>query len=317
MIKNKIRKQILYVLLVLALLGLVVSSYQAIEHYFLTSSVCDFTESFSCSIVTESYYGEFPFNSGIAVSLYGIIWWAVLVGLIGYMLNKKIKDLEYYAFLWNIIGLGTIVYLLIVELYLLPKEIGQVVICPLCTLQHVLIIILFFCTYLLLKKPLIKYRLNPRPVFIIAVIALIAVGGYFILSEQTGEIQYDQFTKCLGSKNATMYGFNACPNCNKQKHILGIEAFKQNIDETGHYIRCRPESEALTEIGDRLETISILSSVKDQVTPNTTQGDLCVLMVAQGTPTWIINDQQVSGWQTISELADLSGCQILEGVELD
>ncbi len=156
-------------------------------------------------------------------------------------------------------------------------------------------------------------KLNPKPFFVLAVIAVIAVGGYFILGGGEEEEQYYDFASCLAEKKVTEYGFDACPNCQKQKHIIGVDAFNQNIDDAGVYVRCRPEKDATEPIGDRLDKISILSEHQDKVTGETTQGELCVLMVSTGTPTWVYNDEQVAGWMTIPELAELSGCPLPEG----
>ncbi|MBI2543253.1 MAG: hypothetical protein HYW24_03645 [Candidatus Aenigmarchaeota archaeon] len=160
-----------------------------------------------------------------------------------------------------------------------------------------------------------KRKLNPKVFFILGVVLLIAVGGYFILGGGQKEIDYYDFAACLAEKDATMYGFKACPNCAKQEHIIGVNAFERHIENTGRYVLCRPESEALKPIGERLNSISILPQYKDQVTPATTQGELCALMVGIGTPTWIINGNQVSGWKTIPELSELSGCPVPENFQ--
>jgi len=156
-----------------------------------------------------------------------------------------------------------------------------------------------------------KTHLNPRPFFVLGVILIIFVGGYFILQADE-DVQYYEFTKCLAETGATEYGFDACPNCATQKHILGEDAFKQNIEDAGFYVKCRPESEANEPIGDRLNRISILEQYRDQLDESTTQGELCALMVSTGTPTRTTNANQVAGWQTVEELSQLSGCPIHE-----
>lgn len=161
-------------------------------------------------------------------------------------------------------------------------------------------------------------ELDPRPLFVIGVIAVIAVGGWFILG--MGESQeHPEFAQCLAENDVTMYGFKLCPNCNKQVDIIGQEAFKTHIEDTGRYVLCRPEEEARSPIGDRLDNITILPEYADEVTAETTQGDLCADMVGRGTPTWIIEHegevQQISGWRTIPELADASGCPVPENFE--
>jgi peroxiredoxin len=48
-----------------------------------------------------------------------------------------------------------------------------------------------------------------------------------------------------------MYGFDACPHCNRQKALIGQEAFQQELTGEGYYVKCRPQSEAEKEMGDR------------------------------------------------------------------
>lgn len=147
-------------MLILSLLGVIISGYQAYEHYFLESSFCDFSENFSCSAVTGSNYGDFPIGSGIALSIYGLLWF----GLLAFVLYKSLrgkdlikKDQEFYIFAYLSFGILFVIYLLIVELYLLPLELGEVVICPLCTILHVSIATLFLMSYNQLKKPMSTY----------------------------------------------------------------------------------------------------------------------------------------------------------------
>lgn len=152
------RRTLLWLMLVLAVIGLGFATYQTYEHYYLTSGICDISESFSCSVVTESRFGEFPHGSGIAVAAYGVLWWLGLIGLLGYQLrNIDTGNASFYTWAWHLIGLVTVAYLLLVELYWLPMETGQVVICPFCTVQHVIILLGFGLSFLLLEKPVQTY----------------------------------------------------------------------------------------------------------------------------------------------------------------
>lgn len=163
-------------------------------------------------------------------------------------------------------------------------------------------------------------KLDPKPFFILGVIAILFIGGWLILGG--GETrEYPGFAQCLANQDATMYGFDLCPNCNKQKDVIGRTAFNTYIADTGRYVKCRPQEEADKQIGDRLQNITVLPQYRDQFTRETTQEDLCTRMVAEGTPTWLIPKpdgsgvHQVAGWRTITELAELSGCPVPETYE--
>jgi len=157
--KAKARKQTLLVMLILSLIGLATAIYQSIEHYFLESSICDFTEGFSCSAVTGSRFGEWPQFSGISVSLWGILFFLTLLWLLfgSYRNKEKFKLQEFYSFALLGSGFLGVLYFLWVELIALPAEIGELIICPLCTVQHIAIAILLVLGFLTLKKPLRQY----------------------------------------------------------------------------------------------------------------------------------------------------------------
>ncbi len=106
-----------------------------------------------------------------------------------------------------------------------------------------------------------------------------------------------------------MYGFDACPHCNKQKTFIGKDAFRANFSQRGYYVRCRPDSEATEELGDRAETISSIKPLE----PSDTQGDACEVNVGSGTPTWVIDGEKYVGAQSLQDLADHTGCPLPEG----
>lgn len=153
------RSEQMFFLLLISIGGLGVAGYQSYEHYFIGSSVCDISGNFSCSTVTESRFGEFPQDSGIALSVYGIFWWLGLMFLLSSQIwNWNILNREdFYTLVWNFIGFLSIIPLLWIELYTLPQEIGTTVICPFCTIQHILIVILFAVSFIILHKPLTEH----------------------------------------------------------------------------------------------------------------------------------------------------------------
>lgn len=149
----------LAIILSLSAVGLLVAAYQTYEHYFVTSAFCDLSATFSCSVVTGSRFGEFPPNSGIATAAWGVLWWAGMLYLGNalrtgkQLFGDRIADAAFPLFAWIIAGLGFVGYLLIVELYVLPRELGTLTICPLCTVQHVIIVAIAGLGYGLLDDP--------------------------------------------------------------------------------------------------------------------------------------------------------------------
>ncbi len=153
------REKLLGAFVGMSLAGLAVAGYQTYEHYFLASSVCDFTSTFSCTTVTGSRFGEFPPGSGLATAAWGVLWWAG-AAVLGYGMlkgRKWMESLDFYTFAYTGFGVLFAAYLLVVELYLLPQETGTLAICPLCTVQHVFILLMFIISYTALEKPVKEY----------------------------------------------------------------------------------------------------------------------------------------------------------------
>ncbi|MFB6294956.1 MAG: vitamin K epoxide reductase family protein [Candidatus Nanohaloarchaea archaeon] len=153
------RDAALKVIIGLSVIGVGVALYQTVEHYFLASTVCDVSASLSCSVVTESRFGEFPPNSGIATAAWGVLWWAGLIALSAATLTGRewLDDQEFYLFSYVAAGIAFVAYLLAVELYILPQETGRIVICPFCTVQHGIIVSILLLAYPLLDKPVRSY----------------------------------------------------------------------------------------------------------------------------------------------------------------
>lgn len=153
------RNTALTAVFILAILGLAVAGYQTYEYHVLGSTGCSISETFSCSAVTGSQYGEFPPNSGVATAAWGVLWWLAVVALSGSLLAgaRFFKQQEAYLFGISVVGVGFMLYLLTVELYILPQETGQLAICPFCTAQHVLILGVTALSYTLLPQPVHDY----------------------------------------------------------------------------------------------------------------------------------------------------------------
>tara|TARA_Y100000310_G_C20571710_1_gene758392 strand:- start:464 stop:937 length:474 start_codon:yes stop_codon:yes gene_type:complete len=79
--------KILKIILLVSILGIMVSGYLVNLHYTQKASPCDFSQTFSCSIVNQSNYAEFL---GIPVALFGLGGYLV-IGLISLSLWKRFQ----------------------------------------------------------------------------------------------------------------------------------------------------------------------------------------------------------------------------------
>ncbi|HIJ01189.1 TPA: hypothetical protein HA363_00925 [Candidatus Woesearchaeota archaeon] len=89
----------------------------------------------------------------------------------------------------------------------------------------------------------------------------------------------DEFAQCLTEKGAKFYGATWCPHCTNQKELFG-DSFKYVV-----YVECADKDNPQVQ------------------TPE------CEAAGISGYPTWIINDKQYPGEQTLEGLAKLTGCE--------
>jgi len=125
---------------VCGVVGVLISVYMTYEHYADDESMCDVSEIVSCSIVNKSAFAEmFNVPLGALGAAYNVV---LLYGayLAGYQRAKsgkaggegRLADLVNILFVWCLLGMGFVLYLLSVEVYL-----GAI--CPFCTVIHILI----------------------------------------------------------------------------------------------------------------------------------------------------------------------------------
>ncbi|MDP3976130.1 MAG: hypothetical protein Q8P95_04405 [bacterium] len=86
--------------------------------------------------------------------------------------------------------------------------------------------------------------------------------------------QYDKLAQCLTDKDVKMYGADTCPHCLAQK-----KAFMGSFDLI-NYVECRKDPQACEAAG------------------------------ITNYPTWIINGERHVGETSMSELAELSSCEL-------
>ena len=114
--------------------------------------------------------------------------------------------------------------------------------------------------------------------FFISIIGLLILGALttvVIRRNSTGVIptKYDEFAKCIASKNLTMYGAVWCSHCKAEKARFG-DSFKYVP-----YIECTED-------------------------PN-----LCIAKGIESYPTWIDRGEvKYTGEQGLQKLSEISGC---------
>jgi uncharacterized membrane protein len=276
--KNQSRKAVYKSFIILSIIGILISLYLLQSHYAPADkgSICDFGESVSCSLVNTSVYSEL-FN--VPVALFGVLWFVILIGL-SWKGLKSDKTIPTASVVWSIVGLLSVIYLVIAEILLRS-------ICPFCTVVHVIIItvlILSLMTYKSQKrKPTTKQLMKAAKPWIAAIIILNLI-PLILFNLPSGEkVNHDASAQCITENGVNMYSSFRCGVCAKTRAMFG-DSF-QYINE----IECHPQGE-------------------------NPQTDLCVSKKIEGTPTWILepNDveqKRVKGFLSVEELKQFAGCE--------
>lgn len=278
--KEKGRRNLLWILIIFAILGLFTSFYLIKNHYSgaISGSACDFNETISCSIVNTSVYSEL---FGVPVAIFGALWFVVLLIVLGKLLAKKNPHRGLHSFIllsWSVLGMLFVFYMIWAEFMLRS-------ICPLCTVVHIIILITTGYAIVLYRNSPLKSKKNllslliPWMVFI-GIINLIPIVLLNITS--SNDVNYDPLAQCIADNEVVMYGSFRCGVCAKTRAMFG-DSF-QYIKE----IECHPQGE-------------------------NSQWELCQDMEIAGTPTWIKSEDGVEikrqhGFMSISELREFSGC---------
>ena len=281
--KSKQKDIFLKVIILLSILGFLVSLYLTYNHYAppTEGSLCDFSESVSCSLVNTSV---FSILLNIPVALLGAIWF-VFLGLISWKAVNK-NNLFTLLFVWNILGILFIIYFITAEIILKA-------LCPLCTVVHVIVLITFVMSLLLYKNlnknernflSLEFLKKNRSWILAIIIINLIPL-IFFNLPGLGGEKEeYTELAKCITENGVNMYGSFRCGICAKTRAMFG-DSF-EHINE----IECHPQGK-------------------------NSQWELCQEKDLAGTPTWILepNGEELKrevGFLSIEDLKEFSGCNL-------
>lgn len=124
---------------VLSLLGLGVAGYLTYEHFTSSSTLaCSDNGVVNCLKVTTSSYSVV---AGVPVAVLGLVFFAVMLVLqLPAMWRRPEPAVRLSRLAWAVVGLGTVLYLLYVELFSIDA------ICLWCTSVHVLSLVLFGTT---------------------------------------------------------------------------------------------------------------------------------------------------------------------------
>ena len=274
--KGKTRKNLLYVIIVLGVIGLLTSIYLTVEHYSSKDSICDFNATVTCSLVNSSVFSEIL---NVPVALFGALWFVILISL-AWKALKKDGVLISGLLGWSILGILFVIYLIIVEIILQA-------LCPFCTVVHVVIVITFVLALLLYRKSTKSSfdKIVKSAKKWLAVIIILNLIPLVVFNFPTGEKEnYDALAQCITEKEVNMYGSFRCGVCAKTRARFG-DSF-QYINE----IECHPQGE-------------------------NPQTELCLAKGLEGTPTWIlepngVEEKRHQGFLSIEELREFSGCEV-------
>jgi uncharacterized membrane protein/protein-disulfide isomerase len=137
-----------------ALLGLGASAESTRVHYRILNdpayaSFCDVNATVSC---TEAYTSRFGSVAGVPVAIFGLLFFAFVLGLIAWSLKSPVTrdNLSGYVFASSTIGLAAVLYLGYASYFILN------VVCLLCLASYVAVIGLFLISGASIRYPMTK-----------------------------------------------------------------------------------------------------------------------------------------------------------------
>ena len=136
-------------LLVLSLVGAGIAVYLTAVHYENAPLICSTRGLIDCSRVLASPYSVVP-GTSVPITVPGLAWCAVsaILAIVGLrLLRPQVRyRIQQAQFAWSLLGMLTVLYLVYVELVLLHT------ICAWCTGLHVIILIMFLTTIVLVQQ---------------------------------------------------------------------------------------------------------------------------------------------------------------------
>eukprot|EP01094_Clydonella_sp_ATCC50884_P001477 TRINITY_DN1109_c2_g1_i1.p1 TRINITY_DN1109_c2_g1~~TRINITY_DN1109_c2_g1_i1.p1 ORF type:complete len:294 (-),score=84.76 TRINITY_DN1109_c2_g1_i1:208-1089(-) len=218
-----------FVVVLLALAGLAISCYLAFDHYDDTEhSFCDFGSHISCTKVKNSVWAEL-FN--VPVAVFGVGWFVVLMlfSVCAVVFPTNGKSINYYAnaiFFWSLFGTVFVFYLVFAEIVLST-------ICPMCTVIHVITLIVLFLSWKQYdaqpRRPTIMEMFIALQKWVIGIALLnLLIIVYFNMPSAPTQLGPSgdaplppEFGQCIAREHWKIYGVTGCSYCEAQKKLLG------------------------------------------------------------------------------------------------
>jgi uncharacterized membrane protein len=138
-----------WLVLVLSLIGIGIALYLTAVHYEHFPLLCSASGLVNCERVTSSPYSVL-FGTTIPITVPGLGWAIISAALAIVGLRTRSSPSSIFSrlvvaqFIWSLLGLLTVLYLVYVEIVLLHT------ICAWCTALHVVVLVLFLLTLVLL-----------------------------------------------------------------------------------------------------------------------------------------------------------------------
>ena len=169
-----------------ALLGLGASAASTWVHYRILNdptyaSFCDVNATLSC---TEAYTSRFGAVGGVPVAVFGMLFFAFILGLIGWSTRSLVtrENLAGYVFASSTLGLASVLYLAYASYFILN------VVCLLCVGTYIAVIGLFLVSGASTRYPMTKLpsraAKDPGALTAGVLLAIAAAAAFVVFPEQ-------------------------------------------------------------------------------------------------------------------------------------
>jgi uncharacterized membrane protein len=214
---------------VLGSVGLGLSLFMIALRYSSKPGICEFGDHISCQKIESS---SFSTLFRVPLPVFGSGWFLILLGLTWMYRTHMSLAAAVPILAWSALGTLFVFYLVIVEIAL-----GFI--CPLCTIIHLITLIVFSiavwtvheydCS---LKPTNLFNHLQVSRKFCMVVLMTFGIpivlfnGVWLITRQDTPPVSPSyglDLAICLNKSHVEMFGDNRCSHCNEQKNLFGAE----------------------------------------------------------------------------------------------